>query len=199
MKSLYKFIVSPLNGRYDNTKDLGDGKKLILNTDISEHKFISREAEVLAIPTSFYTGIDVGDIVVVHHNVFRRWYDVRGIEKNSSNFIDEDKYGVYTDQIYMYKKPNGEWNGLGDFIFVRPVKNKQKYQLKSDHDLVGILHVGNKETDGMGLSVGDTIGFTMSSEYEFNIDDMLLYRMRASDICLKYPKGEYKVYNPSWM
>ena len=25
-----------------------------------------------------------GDQVIVHHNVFRRWYDIRGIEKNSS-------------------------------------------------------------------------------------------------------------------
>ena len=33
-----------------------------------------------------------GDTVVVHHNVFRRWYNIKGIEKNSRSFFDEKTF-----------------------------------------------------------------------------------------------------------
>ena len=34
--------------------------------------------------------INVGDTVIIHHNVFRRWYDQRGVERNSSSYFKED-------------------------------------------------------------------------------------------------------------
>ena len=77
MKSLYNFIIKPLNKRYDNTVKV-DNKNLIVNTQVEDFKFISREAEVVSIPSAFDTVIEVGDKIIVHHNIFRRWYDQRG-------------------------------------------------------------------------------------------------------------------------
>ena len=45
MKPIYSFLIKPKKERYDNTKTVGD-KELILNTDISDHKFVSRQAIV---------------------------------------------------------------------------------------------------------------------------------------------------------
>ena len=49
MQSLYSFIIEPKNGRYDNEVDL-DGKKLIINTTLDDHKFVNRIGVVKSIP-----------------------------------------------------------------------------------------------------------------------------------------------------
>ena len=79
MKSVYNFVVAPLNSRYNNTKKVGD-KELIVNTEIFSHQHVSREAIVKALPTVGKTDIKVGDTVIVHHNVFRRWNNQYGVE-----------------------------------------------------------------------------------------------------------------------
>ena len=96
------FIVSPLDSRYNNTKKVGD-VDLILNTEIFTHKNVSNNAIVVGLPKNKETNIQIGDEVIIHHNVFRRWHDVRGIEQNSKSFFTEDKYFVYDDQLYIYK------------------------------------------------------------------------------------------------
>ena len=94
MKVYKDFIVSPTGERYNNSKKVGD-KELILNTEIFNHQYINRLAKVIATPLLFSSPINVGDEVVVHHNVFRRWYDVKGKEKNSRSYWKEDKYSIY--------------------------------------------------------------------------------------------------------
>ena len=84
MKSVYNFVVKPIGKRYNNVKKIGD-KNLILNTEVYNHQFVNREAIVKSIPTAFETEIQPKDEVIVHHNVFRRFYDVRGVEKHSSS------------------------------------------------------------------------------------------------------------------
>ena len=80
MQSLYSFIIQPKNGRYTNEVGVGD-KKLIINTTMDDHKFVNRVGIVKSIPLIGDTNISVGDEVIVHHNVFRRFYDIRGVEK----------------------------------------------------------------------------------------------------------------------
>ena len=76
MNSVYDFIISPKNKRYNNEKKVGD-KTLVLNTNIEDHKLVSKEAIVVSVPLAFKTILKVGDEIMVHHNIFRRWYDVR--------------------------------------------------------------------------------------------------------------------------
>ena len=58
MKAVYNFVVTPIKNRYNNTKDI-DGKELIVNTEIFNHQYVSREAIVKAIPTVGETDIKV--------------------------------------------------------------------------------------------------------------------------------------------
>ena len=80
MRSLYNFVVEPKGERYNNTKKVGDSE-LILNTEIFNHQYVNREAVVISTPLIGNTDIKPGDTVIVHHNVFRRWHNVKGIEK----------------------------------------------------------------------------------------------------------------------
>ena len=93
MKSVYDFVVSPIKSRYNNTKKIGD-KELVVNTEIFNHQFVSREAIVKSVPLIGETNIKVGDKVILHHNVFRRWHNMRGEEKNSRSFFDEETYFI---------------------------------------------------------------------------------------------------------
>ena len=191
MKSVYNFVVAPLNSRYNNTKNIG-GKELIVNTEIFSHQNVSREAVVKEIPTVGDTDIKIGDIVIVHHNVFRRWHNVKGIEKNSRNYIDEETYTVQPDQIFLYK--NTEWQAQKGYCFVAPIKSTDKLSVDKEKPLVGIV----KHTDGT-VNKGDLIGFRPSSEYEFIIDGQKLYRLLSNFITIKYEyQGNEEEYNPSW-
>ena len=83
MQSLFDFIVEPVNKRYDNEIKVGD-KTLITNSRIESFKNVSNQAIVLEVPKAFETKIKKGDIVIIHHNVFRRFYDMRGNQKDSN-------------------------------------------------------------------------------------------------------------------
>ena len=191
MKSVYNFVVTPVKSRYNNTKDIG-GKELIVNTEIFNHQYVSREAIVKAIPTVGDTDIKVGDKVIVHHNVFRRWHNQRGIEKNSRSYINDDTYIVQPDQIFLYK--DTEWQAQKGYCFVAPVKSTDKLSVDKEKPLVGIV----KHTDGT-VNKGDLIGFRPSSEYEFIIDGQKLYRLLSNFITIKYEyQGDEEEYNPSW-
>ena len=199
MQSLFSFIVEPKNGRYDNEVDI-DGKKLIINTTMDDHKYVNRVGVVKSIPKIGKTNIKIGDEVIVHHNVFRRFYDVRGIEKNSSSYFKEDLYFCFYDQIFLYKQDN-EWKAPFDFCFVKPIveNKKQLVTVQKERPRVGILKYGNSSLDAFKVNEGSLVGFSPSSEYEFIIDNDRLYRMRTNDITIKYEyKGDEVEYNPSW-
>ena len=191
MKSVYNYIVEPIKSRYNNTKNVG-GKELILNTEISNYEYISREAVVKSIPIIGETKIQVGDKVIVNHNIFRRWHNVKGVEKNSRSYIDEQTYIVQPDQIFLYK--NIKWKAQRGYCFVAPVKSTSKLSVDKEKPLVGIV----KHTDGT-VNKGDLIGFRPDSEYEFIIDGQKLYRVLSNFITIKYEyQGNEEEYNPSW-
>ena len=199
MQSLYSFIIQPKNGRYTNEVEVGD-KKLIINTTMDDHKFVNRVGVVMSVPLIGDTDLSIGDEVIVHHNVFRRFYDVRGNEKNSSSYFKEDMYFCYYDQIFLYKH-NDQWKAPGDFCFVKPILKKEKQIISDEKEQkrIGILKYGNSSLEAFKRREGDLVGFSPSSGYEFIIDENRLYRMRTNDITIKYEyKGDEVEYNPSW-
>ena len=199
MRSVLNFIVKPLNNtRYNNKKKIGD-KELILNTNIYEHKFVNRQAVVIETPTVGDTNIKVGDIVIVHHNVFRRFNDVRGKEKDSKSYYKDDMYFVFPDQIFLYKR-NDIWIANDGYCFVQPIELDDIFSVDKEKPLIGILKYPDKLLTDVGLKAEDLVGFKPNSEYEFIIDNKRLYRVLSKFITIKYEyQGEEKEYNPSWV
>jgi len=198
MKSIYDFIIEPKNTRYNNTKKVGD-KELVLNTEIFNHQYVSREAVIKHLPLAIDTELQIGDEVIIHHNVFRRWHNVRGEEKNSRSYINENTYCVKEDQIYSYNRNNQGWKTLNGFCFVKPIKSNDNFTTKKEEVLVGIMKYMDPLLKEYNISEGDLVGFTPDSEYEFVINGEKLYRILTTDISLKYEyKGNEKEYNPSW-
>ena len=192
MKSVYNFVVTPKGERYNNTKKL-DGGELILNTEIFNHQYVNREAVVISKPIVGDTDIEPGDIVIVHHNVFRRWHNVKGVEKNSRSYFNESTYMISSDQIFLYKRDD-VWKVPKGYCFVMPLKAQNPLNVDLEKPLQGIV----KYSDGT-VKVGDLVGFRPSGEYEFIIDGERLYRVLSNFITIKYEyQGDEEEYNPSW-
>mgnify|MGYP003113646518 CR=1 FL=1 len=192
MKSVYNFVVTPKGKRYNNTKKVGDSE-LILNTEIFNHQYVNREAIVISTPIIGSTDIQPGNTVIVHHNVFRRWHDVKGIEKNSRSFFNEDTYFINYDQIFLYKR-NEKWKAPKGYCFIKPLKAIDQFNIESEKPLQGIV----KYSDGT-VDVNSLVGFTPNSEYEFIVDSERLYRVLSNFITIKYEyQGDEEEYNPSW-
>jgi len=118
MNSIYHFIIKPLDKRYENIKSVGD-KELIINSSIENHIFVSKKAVVVSTPAAYKTKIKAGDEVYIHHNILRRYYDVRGVEKNSGTFFKDNLYFCAPEQIYMYNTKSHL-----DYCFIKPIKNQ---------------------------------------------------------------------------
>jgi hypothetical protein len=193
MKSLYSFIVKPLNERYDNIKKVDD-KTLIINTGIENHRFVSKKAAVVSTPAAYTSKIKVGDELYVHHNIFRRWYDQKGNERNSSTFFKDDLYFVSPEQIYMYNlKPHL------DYCFVKPLKNQNLLENRKEQPNVGVMKYSNSSLEALGITPGTLITFTPNSEFEFVIEGERLYCMKSNDIALTHEyQGNEEENNPSW-
>ena len=193
MKSLYSFIVKPYDERYNNTKDI-NGNELILNTSIDDHIFVSKKAIVISTPVAFDTDIKVNDIVYVHHNLFRRWRDQRGNERNSSTHFKDDLYFATLDQIYMYNS-----KAHLDYCFVKPLKQVDGFNALKEKEHFGILKYSNTSLERMGLHPETLVVFTPNSEFEFIINGERLYCMKSNDIAITHEyEGNEEEYNPSW-
>jgi hypothetical protein len=192
MKSVYNFVVAPVGERYNNKKKVGDSE-LILNTEIFNHQYTNRIAKVISTPIIGNTNIKAGDEVVIHHNVFRRWHNIKGIEKNSKSYFNESTYFITQDQIFLYKR-DSKWNTPKGYCFIKPLKAVNQFNVESEKPLQGVV----KYSDGT-VEVGDLVGFKPSSEYEFIVDGERLYRVLSNFITIKYEyQGDEEEYNPSW-
>ena len=188
MNAYKDYIIEPIGDRYNNSVRVGE-KELVLNTEIFNHQYINRHARIIATPLLFQSPLKVGDEVIVHHNIFRRWHDAKGRERNSRSYWKEDKYIVSEDQIYLYNN-----KAMPGFSFVKPIKSDNKLDIKKEKPLIGIV----KYSDGT-FNKEELVGFMPSMEYEFIINGERLYRVMNKFITIKYEyQGNEKEYNPSW-
>lgn len=186
MKSPYSFLITPLNNaRYDNISKYGD-KTLIKSTSQEDHTATNRFGVIQETPViNFFPSIKKGDIIVLHHNVFRKFYDMIGAEQSGPCHFRDNTYIVELEQIYLFKHKD-KWKSVGDYCFVKPIEKEKDIlmSLEKHKDLQGVIVYGNKGLEKLDVYEGDNVLFTPESEYEFEIDGEVLYRMKTKDICV---------------
>ena len=183
MKSPYSFIVSPEKGRrYDNIKKYGN-KNFITSSSEEDHSSSNRFAVVISTPINYTGPIKKGNILLVHHNVFKFYNDMYGNRKSGKSFFKDNLFLVDPDQFYMYKNKN-EWIGHDKYCFIKPLESKDGYLKKSSkyEPLTGTVKYINQDLLDKGVKVGDVVLYQPDSEYEFLVDDELLYRMFTNNI-----------------
>ena len=169
MNSIYHFIIKPLDKTYSNVKSV-NGKELVINSNIENHIFVSKKAVVVSTPAAYKTKIKPGDEVYIHHNILRRYYDMKGREKNSGTFFKDDLYFCAPEQIYMYNLKSHL-----NYCFIKPIKNSSSLENRKENPYIGIVKIGNNKLEASKINPGDKIGFKPGAEWEFVIDDERLY------------------------
>lgn len=178
MKSPYSFIVKPLGGsRYVNKKTIAD-MDFIVNTSEENHKASNRMAEVIATPLGYDGDIEVGDILLVHHNVFKFYNDMYGRKKSGKSFLKDDTFFVDSDQFFMYSKDE-QWFAHDKNCFIRPIDKRKKSIDTNDKEepLMGQMVYPNKYLMSKGVEEGMIVGYTPGCNYEFNVDGERMYRL----------------------
>ena len=178
MRSPFYFIVKPMKGkRYDNTKEIG-GIDFIVSTSEEDHRFSNRYAEVVELPLRYTGPIQVGDTLLVHHNVFKFYNDIKGNRKSGKSFFREDVFFIEPDQFFMYKH-DGKWNSYDRYCFVKPIPAEESYIMKplTNEPLMGVMAYPNDYLLSNGVKAGSKVCFTPDSEYEFDVDGEKMYRI----------------------
>lgn len=186
MRSPYYFIVRPLNSkRYDNTREMS-GVEITVSTSDEDHKFSNRIAEVLELPLGYDGPIEPGDFLLVHHNVFKFYNDMKCRQKSGKSFFRDDIFFIDNEQFFMYKK-NSTWNAYDKYCFVKPIPVIDSYIKKpfSNEPLMGIMKYPNEYLKSKGIMPEDKVCFTPECEYEFEVDGETLYRIYDSSITMK--------------
>lgn len=107
MQSPFQFIVRPRDAKqYDNIRKYGD-VDFIVSASQEDHKFSNRYAEVVSVPVQYDGPIKPGDTLIVHHNVFKFYYDMYGRQKSGKSFFHDDLFFLDEDQFFMYKSGEG--------------------------------------------------------------------------------------------
>ena len=190
MRSPTDFIVRPYNGRrYDNIKKLGD-VELITSASQEDHTVSNRYATVVSTPINYTGHIKPGDTLLVHHNVFKYYYDMKGRQKSGKSFLMDDLFLIDPDQYFLYKNEKG-WHTHDKYCFIKPAEKEDHYLdfAGQEQPLVGYIKYINDELLSYGLKQGDKISYKPDSEYEFEVDGEKLYRMFTNHITIQLNDG----------
>ena len=192
MKTLH-YVIVHAEQAYNNERELSDGTKIVTNTTIESVAHINRLAEVKATPKQ--TILEPGDQVIVHHNVFRHKNDVRGERQESDYYLGPKEYFVPLDLIFAYKRDDSEWEALAPYFFVKPIeaeieKTKSGIYLSSGiekyvHREAEVKYSNRVLREEWDVHEGDVVGYGKNQEYEFEIDNELLYRVRMPVLLYK--------------
>jgi hypothetical protein len=179
MKSPYMFIVKPKDGkRYDNESD-----GLVKSTSKEDHRFSNRIAEVIETPINYDGPIQKGSLLLVHHNVFKFYFDMKGRQRSGRSYFKDDLFFIDHMQFFMYNNGDG-WRAHDKYCFIKPVKTRESDIFKNtkEEPLTGVIRYINDELTELGLKEGDEILYKPMSDYEFTVDGEKLYRMFTDNI-----------------
>lgn len=186
IQSTNRFIVSPKGGNhFINDKKIGS-QTIVINTSIEDHKNVNRVGIIQSIPLEYEGNIQVGDEVIVQHNIFRDYFDMKGITQKSSFHVKDNLFFVPEELIYLINR-NKEYISVDDYCFIEPIFKEERWIGKVEQEHLGIVKYGNKNLESIGVFNGDLIAFENDGEVEFLVDDIRLYKMKDSMILVKIP------------
>ena len=84
------FLVKPKNNQEYNREKNG----VIITSSIENAKDVNRFGIIEKTPLSYTGDLKEGDEVVLHHNVFRSYYDIKGNERKSNEYFKDNLYLV---------------------------------------------------------------------------------------------------------
>jgi co-chaperonin GroES (HSP10) len=103
-------------------------------------------------------------------------------------------YFVPLGEIFMYRRDGSDFQAIAPYTFVKPIEKEDKMvggfiisasesnSHKGMVKLQGIMAYPNQDLINQGVKAGDRIAFSPYSEYEFNLNGEIYYKMSTKDI-----------------
>lgn len=177
LQSPFRIGIKPKDGNeYINELQVGN-VKLVVNTSIEEADDVQRIGVVFSLPMIYNGDLQIGDEVVVHHNVFRTTLNDWGVPVQSSFHFKDDMYFVDNDMIYLRIR-NGEVTSYNDNVFIFPIKEETLWEGEKLVERQGIVKISNEKLREQGIVENSKIVFRKFNEYKFNIFGLELYKMQ---------------------
>lgn len=187
MKPLHHFIVH-IPKKFNDEVELGNDTTLKIVTHFDEFGNRVNQGRIVAAPAGFKDAPYIGQTLYFHHHVvMEQIYDI-GDNLYLVNYDPEGGYGNHAiaihdeaDRIHM----------LGDWCFVAPpAEDKEKtspsgiiLSIKKEPELEGELLALPKDSEWLGASVGDMVGYRKNSDYRMELQDgTMVYRMRITEL-----------------
>ena len=190
MKATVFFIVE-VEDDYNNEVELSNGLKLAVNNTIDNVEYINRIGKLIDGPKG--SNVQQGDTLLFHHNICRRAWGLKGKKRQSMFYIKSKIYYIPITEIFMVKRQGAsDWEAIDPYVFVKPLQAQKKTlkngleimedSYKDMKNLMGTISYSNKTLLYSGIQEGDLITFQEDSEFEFEINGEIHYRMKTQDI-----------------
>jgi len=177
----FHFIISPLDGKQYNDEIIVAGKKLLICNSIEEASDVNRIGVVRNVPKNYKGNVQIGDLIITQHNVFRICFNDKGVPLQSDHFIKDDLFSVSPDLIYLIIR-NGEFIATDDYVFIEPIEVNDFWLGKHTLENVGIAKYINTEVKDYGVKQGDKIIFRKFANYLFEIFGERLFMMKNNRV-----------------
>ena len=185
MKPLHSFIVQIPKKFKDELSFNGGTLKIITKFD----EFASRvnNAKIIGVPN----GVDesnIGKTLYFHHHVvMEQKYDIG----ENLFLVNYDPAGGYANHAISIEDEDGNFTMLGDWCFILPPAEKEEdtnssiliLSLEEKPELEGEVFALPADTEWIGASPGNVVGYTKDSDYTMELQDgTKVYRMRITEL-----------------
>lgn len=181
MKTFNLFVVELKKLIKDTIKTKG-GLELYVDNRFKEFEHRINEGPVVAVPFKFDTGVEEGDTLYFHHHVvINNGQPLTGSENHFLVMYDDNS--AVSNQAIAYKcKETGKITPLSGWTLLEELEKKEETIKKEDNGLYSVelkdapttkarVAFESKETEELGLKVGDIVGFKKGIDYRFKIDE----------------------------
>jgi len=190
MKPLRQFIVH-IPQKFKNEIKLSNKTTLKLVTKFNEFDHRVNYGEIIASPRGM--NHEGSTLYFHHHVVMEQRYDIG----DDLYLVDYDPNGGYGNHSIAIENKDGDITMLGDWCFVLPPPPPEEtttssgiiLEIKEESKEEGVLLTLPPDSEWIGASGGDLVGYRKNSEYEMELlDGTKVYRMRTTE--LVYVKEE---------
>jgi co-chaperonin GroES (HSP10) len=187
----FNFFVVELKKLINDTIKTDSGLELYIDTrfEMGEFEYRVNEGPVVAAPFKYNTGVKPGDTLYFHHLVVMQGGQPLTGE-DDHYIVKYDPEAINSQAIAFKCQDTGEIKTLGGWTLLEAVEEDEEFpsdlidmvELEEKLPTKGRLVYGNEETDYMGLSAGDVVGFAKNRDYRLKIDGKEYYRTRSEDL-----------------